>query len=441
MVTPFFLLLLCIALLPILAKRFWHSNLRKGIVSLGLSLPVVIYLIYHQMRFDDHSLALLAHTLLEYVDFIVPLAALYIIAGGIVLRGDIRPTPLANSTLLAVGATLANVIGTTGASMLLIRPMLRINKGRKFSAHVPVFFIFMVSNTGGLLLPVGDPPLLLGFLHGVDFFWTLSLWPHWLVANGLILTVFFIWDVVIRRYEPRISPGNLAGKPANTDPQPIRIDGLINLLFLAGILATIVLQSEALAGPFTAWARQYVPFFPNVHLGRPWNIIVMVLLAGLSWICTPKQLRRDNDFTWEAMIEVAVLFLGIFVTMAPALDLLEVHGQELGLTQPWQFFWLTGLLSGFLDNAPTYLTFATVAAGPRGLHGVMLHEPHILQAISCGAVFMGALSYVGNAPNFMVKTIAESAGYCMPTFFGYFLRAGMVLLPIYVAVTLLFFLT
>ena len=305
--------------------------------------------------------------------------------------------------------------------MLLIQPLSTINKHRASAIHVPIFFIFIVGNTGGLLTPVGDPPLLLGYLHGVDFFWTLSLWPHWLITNGLILAVFFVWDMLVRRSDDRL-PTSPPSPPKdqqvkNDPPQPIRLAGLVNLPLLVGILATIVLQ---------------VP--------RPWNTSIMALLTWLSWTYTPQELRRANRFGWEAILEVGILFLGIFITMVPALHLLETHGRDLGLKKPWHFFWSAGGLSAFLDNVPTYLTFATVAGGSQRLRQVMVEEPLILQAISCGAVFLGALTYVGNAPNFMIKAIAENAGYRMPSFFAYLLRASLVLLPIYAAVSCLFFL-
>ena len=416
-VLPFVLLLLSIALLPIVAGHFWHNNARKALVALILSGPVVAYLVHLEQTTGAPALARLTHALLDYADFIVLLTALYTVAGGIVVSAHFRPGPAVNAAFLLLGAVLANVIGTTGASMLLIRPVLRINRDRLHNRHVPVFFIFAVSNLGGLLTPLGDPPLFLGFLEGVDFFWTLSLWPVWLVGVGSVLAVFCLWDAVRWRHEPPI--------PAPTAEDTLRVRGLINVLFLAGILAAVLLQSEKVAGGWT--------------LERPWPALVMLAMAGLSLLATPGKLRAANDFSWGAMIEVAVLFAGIFVTMVPALELLKHPPAGFRLTGPAEYFWLTGLLSAVLDNAPTYMTFATFAAGDRTLAELMTAEPLILQAISAGAVFMGAMTYIGNGPNFMVKAIAEEAGYRMPTFFGYLGYSTLVLLPIFVLVTTLFF--
>lgn len=410
-VLPFIGLLLCIALLPILAEHFWHSNARKGLVVLCFSLPMLGYLPFH-----EHGLDLLGHAMVEYCEFIIPLGALFVISGGIVVRGHPRPTPLTNTLFIAAGAVLASFIGTTGASMLLIRPLLRINRTRTHHVHVPVFYIFAVSNTGGLLTPLGDPPLLMGFVRGVDFFWTLSSWPIWLTVNGLILAVFFVWDwridrrTELGRAEPREGPDFHPGDKNGG----IRLAGAWNFALMAGIMGAIIAQSS---------------FLP-----RPWSSLAMIVLAVLSLTLTPQELRRENHFSWEAILEVAVLFVGIFITMIAPLSILEVHGREFGISEPWQYFWLTGGLSAVLDNAPTYLTFATIAAGSTKLHGLMIEQPLILSAISCGAVFMGAMTYIGNAPNFMVKAMADHAGCKMPSFFGYVGYSGMVLLPIFAVV-------
>ena len=410
-VLPFAALLLAIALLPLLAAKFWHSNVNRALVSVGLALPVVGYLLYLQFAERQPALEILTHAVAEYIDFITMLAALYTVAGGIVVEAPFRPTPIVNTCFLAVGAVLANVIGTTGASMLLLRPLLRINLVRKNRGHLPIFFIFIVSNVGGLLTPLGDPPLFLGFLKGIDFFWTLSLLPHWAVVNALVLAVAFIWDALTYRREP--APETLPTRHGS-----FTMAGGINFVFLAGILAAVLLQS---------------------HLPHPWPSLAMAALALLSWFCTARELRERNGFTWEAMIEVAVLFVGIFITMIPALALLTQHRDQLGLDQPWEYFWLTGLLSGLLDNAPTYMTFATLAAGGPDFAALAHAQPRLLQAISAGAVFMGALTYIGNGPNFMVKSIAERMGYPMPSFFGYLAYSSAILLPIFALATWLFF--
>src|SRR5581483_1653810 len=252
---------------------------------------------------------------------------------------------LINTLFLATGAVLANFLGTTGASMILIRPTLRINLARQSNRHIPIFFIFIVSNLGGLLTPLGDPPLFLGFLRGVPFFWTLSLWPQWLIANGLVLATFFAWDswLYVREPKDEFAAGGMAP----------RLRGKVNFLFLAGILLAVLFQSETIAWETTNWLNQFFAC-PDLHLARPRGALVMAGMAVLSLVFTPRGLRQANAFTWEAILEVAVLFVGIFITMVPALELLKLHGKEFGLDQPWQFFWLAGSLSSFLDNAPTY---------------------------------------------------------------------------------------
>jgi Na+/H+ antiporter NhaD/arsenite permease-like protein len=434
-VAPFVLLLLGIALLPLVAEKLWHANRNKALVVLLLSVPVALYLVLQGPATNGRSLHELLHALSEYASFIILLAALYVVAGGIVLDGDLRALPTTNAIFLGVGCVLGNLIGTTGASMLLIRPVLRVNRQREHTRHLPVFFIFLVSNLGGLITPLGDPPLFLGFLRGIDFFWTFSLWPHWLVANGAVLAVFLAWDTLAYRRE---SPSAL--RHDAREIEPLRVRGLVNLLFLGGLLLAVLFQSERVTAPLREGINRFVAC-PDLTLRKPAGELVMIVMAGLSWWLTPTRLRVANAFTWSAIVEVAVLFLGIFVTMVPALALLSVHGPALGVTQPWQYFWLTGGLSSFLDNAPTYLTFATLAAGeaPEGIASLATTSPRILAAISCGAVFMGANTYVGNGPNFMVKAIADAHGYRTPSFFGYMVYSGLILVPLFAAMTPLFF--
>lgn len=430
-VIPFAALLLAIAILPLVAGHFWHSNLKKLLVSLGLAVPVLLYLVLGFGHDGSHALL---ESLIEYAQFIVLLGSLYTISGGIVLEGDLQPSAAVNTGLLLLGAVLANLVGTTGASMLLIRPFLKIN-GRRYSrTHLPVFFIFLVSNLGGLLTPLGDPPLFLGFLRGVRFDWTLGLWRHWLLAVGIVAAIFFVWDAIALRREPPHEMENVPGTG------PLRLRGVHNFVFLAGIVVVTLLLSDSIVQSVSV-------FLPASWLGDgmkwtalffPWGGVWMIVLALLAYLTTPSALRKENDFSWGAILEVAVLFIGIFITMVPALALLETDGDRLGIQFPWQYFWATGALSSFLDNAPTYLSFATLAGG-KDFAWLQDQQVVILQAISAGAVFMGANTYIGNGPNFMVKAIADEAGYPTPSFFGYMLYSGFILLPVFAIVTWVFF--
>jgi len=418
-VVPFVLLLLAIAVIPLRWGHFWQRNRNKALVSLVLGLPVAAWVAVH-----DPSVLL--HTAVEYVGFIALLAALYIIAGGIVLRGDLRATPAVNTGFLAVGALLANVIGTTGASMLLIRPLLQTNvPERRHVAHIPVFFIFVVSNCAGLLTPLGDPPLFLGYLRGVPFFWTLRLARQWLLTVVVLLTVFYLVD---RRAVAREPPG-IARRDAR-EFRPLKLRGTRNFVYLLAVVVAILVSSALPEGPVR-------------EIGRFGALVVM---AALSLLTTPRALRRENGFGYHPIQEVAILFAGIFATMIPALEILRSRGASLGVTEPWHFFWLSGALSSFLDNAPTYLTFVSLAQGlgATGDTAVALAGGHVsaslLAAISCGSVFMGANSYIGNGPNFMVKAIAEEQGVPMPSFGGYLLWSGGILLPVFGVITLVFFL-
>jgi Na+/H+ antiporter NhaD/arsenite permease-like protein len=436
---PFMLLLLAIAILPLLAGHWWERNRNKALVVVALAAPVVLYL---TSVWADAGQAVLLEKLAEYASFIILLASLYVISGGIYLQGSLSGTPLGNTGLLALGAVLANVIGTTGASVLMVRPLLRANAAREDKTHIVVFFIFVVSNCGGLLTPLGDPPLFLGFLKGVPFEWTLRLWPQWLLINLSLLVIFHIWDEVVLGREERRRPGSQYEQVL--EHEPLRVQGLLNVLFLLGIVATIFAAGRGLGNGGQSW-----PFGVQEA--------VMALLGIAAFLTTPSANHTRNRFTFGPIIEVAVLFAGIFVTMAPALAILNAWGQgqrtvaglAFGLREPWQFFWVTGVLSSFLDNAPTYLTFAVTACGLRGVadEGRFLdtflqqgpEAARLLAAIACGAVMMGANTYIGNGPNFMVKAIAEENGVRMPSFFGYMLYSGAILLPLFVVVTLVFF--
>jgi Na+/H+ antiporter NhaD/arsenite permease-like protein len=419
-VAPFTLMLLCIAVLPLAAGHMWEHNRNKAILSVVLGVPVLAGM----ARIAPTAIA---HTAHEYAAFIILLGALFVIAGGIVVRGTLAGTPGLNTGLLAIGAVLASLVGTTGASMLLIRPLLRANNVRKRIAHVVIFFIFVVSNAGGLLTPLGDPPLFLGFLRGVPFLWTLQLWKEWIFVNGALLALFYVVDSTLFRKEDLATPGDL-DEIAVKHQIPLQIVGKQNFLFLAGVVGVLLVS-----GSFR------LPL--GVQEGG------MLLMAVLSWITTPRPLRQENSFTWGPIVEVAVVFAGIFATMIPALQILNARGGELGLQSPAQFFWATGILSSFLDNAPTYLTFASTASGILGTDagslGQLLASDRgavLLRAISLGAVLMGANTYIGNGPNFMVKAIAEQGGVRMPGFFGYMAWSAGILIPLFGLVTWIFLL-
>jgi Na+/H+ antiporter NhaD/arsenite permease-like protein len=417
-VAPFGAILLGIAVLPLVAGRFWERNANKALVSVVLGAPIVAWI-------ATYDRTVLLHTAHEYVAFIVLLGSLYAIAGGVVVRGTLAGTPGLNTGLLGIGALLASLVGTTGASMLLVRPLLRANSVRRRKAHVLVFFIFVVSNAGGLLTPLGDPPLFLGFLRGVPFLWTLRLWREWAFVNGALLALFYVVDSTVFRREDLETPGDL-DEEAVRHQVPVHLAGAHNFLFLAGVVG-VLLAAGALSLP------------PGVQEAG------MLLMAGLSWATTPRTLRAENGFSWHPIVEVAVIFVGIFATMIPALAILNARGGELGLHAPWQFFWASGALSSFLDNAPTYLTFASAASGLAGTDAARLqeliahrHGAELLAAVSLGSVLMGANTYIGNGPNFMVKAIAEQSGVRMPSFFGYLAWSGAILLPIFAAVTWIF---
>jgi len=402
-VLPFVAMLLAIALFPLWLPHWWESNRSKLVVAAVLGAPVLVLYLARQP-------AALVHMAGDYISFIVLLTGLYVIAGGVLLRGDLEATPLVNTGFLATGSLLASLVGTTGASMLLIRPLLQTNRERARVTHTVVFFIFLVSNIGGMLTPLGDPPLFLGYLQGVPFAWTLRLWLPWLTMTASLLLLYYVWDTRHHAHETRE-----ALQRDHTQIEPLRIRGALNGLWLVGVVAAVAFLHE------------------------PVRELAILALAGISLWRTPKAIRRANQFTATPMVEVAVLFLGIFLTMIPALELLHVRGGELGVREPWQFFWATGTLSSFLDNAPTYLTFLALGQS-LGLPAEVVGMPHvILAAISVGAVAMGANTYIGNAPNFMVKAIAEAAGVRMPSFFGYMAYSGAVLLPLFVIVTILFF--
>jgi Na+/H+ antiporter NhaD/arsenite permease-like protein len=394
-VVPFALLLLAIAVLPLAAPAFWEHNKNKAIVAALLALPIAGWLL------TTNPEALL-HSASEYVSFLLLLGSLFVISGGIHLEGDLKATPLHNVGLLCFGGILANVLGTTGASMLLIRTVLRTNSQRENVEHLPFFFILVVSNCGGLLTPLGDPPLFLGYLRGVPFLWTLRLWPVWLFAMAWLLGAFYWVD---RRAYARETRAHLERDASEV--VPLSLLGWRNILLLLGVVGTVLLPS-------------------------PYRELGMLGLAAASVVLGPKQARTQNEFTFGPILEVAILFAGIFVTMIPALALLELHGKALGVSRPWHFFLASGSLSSVLDNAPTYLTFLSAAQG-LGLPADIVGVPSAyLAAISVGSVLMGANTYIGNGPNFMVKAIADVSGYRTASFGRHALGAILMLSPIYV---------
>jgi len=404
-VVPFVALLLVIALAPLGVPRWWHHNRNKALVAFLISVPVLFYL--GRTEIGRQLLLEKAH---EYAGFIVVIGALFMITGGIHIEGSLAGTPLVNTAMLAIGAVLSNLLGTTGASVLLIRPLLRANQRRKRVAHVVIFFIFIVGNCGGLLTPIGDPPLLLGYLKGVPFTWTLRLWPQWLALNGILLVLFNIWDRWANRDEVVV--------PSH---EPLRVRGAIELTALAGVMATILTSG---------------------------SLLVILIFAFVAYFLGSQERRTLNVFTFVPLVEVAVLFAAIFVTMTPVLEILNARAADFGLASPRQFFWAAGTLSSVLDNAPTYLAFAASAAGLQGIPphgpyiGALALDPHaakLLAAISTGSVFMGANTYIGNAPNFMVKAIAEGSGVRMPSFFGYMAYSVGLLVPLFVLVSVVFF--
>jgi Na+/H+ antiporter NhaD/arsenite permease-like protein len=415
---PFVGMLLSIAVLPLVVSKWWDSNGNKLILSIVVSLPVLMVIFQCEPQ-------LLLHSLLDYFSFLVLLGALFVISGGTYIRGTFAGTPLVNTVFLSAGAVLANLIGTTGASMLLIRPYMRANHARKRRAHLIVFFIFIVSNTGGLLTPLGDPPLFLGFLRGVPFQWTLSLLPQWGLVVGLLALVFNLFDQYVFNKEDVETPGALT-----EDVQPKRrlhVDGSINFIYLMGVMS-----AAGLSGYF-GWPRGI-------------QESLMIGMALLSWVTTPPKVHEANHFHLHPILEVAAIFLGIFITMVPAIEILHSRALALNLREPWHYFWMSGLLSSVLDNAPTYLTFTALATGVVGgqaenLRTLLNSElgTRLLTAVSCGAVFMGANTYIGNGPNFMVKSIAERSGIKMPSFAGYMLYSGLILIPLFVVVTVVFF--
>ena len=428
---PFVIMLLGIAVFPFIIGKWWEKNTNKLIISFILGVPTAIYLIVNGKAQN------LEHQLLnDYLPFIILLCSLFVVTGGIHLSGDIKAKPIINTGFLGLGWLLASVMGTTGAAMLLIRPVLATNSQRKYTAHTVLFFIALVANCGGLLTPLGDPPLFLLYLRGAEFTWFLHLLPEWALTGVLLLVIYYIMDSYYYKKE------DWTKLSADTrEVQPLRITGKINLLYLLGIVVAVALVNGSY---IDAMKAEDAPIWVK-YLRE----IILISLIFLSLYTTKKKVREDNHFAWGPIIEVAVVFLGIFTTMTPAMIFLRENASALGLTQPWQFYYCTGALSSFLDNAPTAVAFYELAFGldANTLNTLYNNAPIVasipeilLKAISIGAVFFGAMTYIGNGPNFMVKAIAEQSGVKMPSFFGYMIKFSLIiLLPIYIIVQLIFF--
>ena len=443
-IIPFVGILLSIAILPLVLDSHFlvhHGGKMSLVWALAFAIPYLI-------AFQGEAFYDILHIyLIDYIPFIILLWGLFTVAGGILVRGTLRGTPLVNTLLLLIGTAIASWVGTTGASMLLIRPLIRANAYRQNKIHLVIFFIFLVSNIGGSLTPLGDPPLFLGFLHNVPFFWTTTaLFPHMLFISVILIALFFVIDTFMFKREGGVVPDDGTN-------EPIRVDGLFNLVFLLGIVAAVLMS-----GSFK-WGEINI-FGVHVYWQNITRDVLIVVMGLLSLRFTPftGELRQANEFSWEPIEEVAKVFAGIFMTIIPALAILKAgeNGALRGLIgaikEPMHYFWITGILSSFLDNAPTYLTFFNTALGklhlteaviPEILSGQLTGPEHLefvklLTAISVGAVFMGANTYIGNAPNFMVKAIAEQSGIRMPSFFGYMLWSVVILVPLFVIVTLVF---
>lgn len=426
---PFGLMLLIIAVAPLIVAEWWDKNRHKLAVSLLLAIPTAVCLVMGGMAKE------LEHQLLsDYIPFIILLLALYVITGGIHLSGDIKAKPWVNTAFLAFGWFLASIMGTTGAAMLLIRPLLTTNQQREHKVHTVLFFIALVANCGGLLTPLGDPPLFMLFLRGAEFSWFASLFPQWLFIGAILLLLYFITDSFFYKKEHWTAISADA-----REHQPLRVQGKTNLVYLLFVILTVAFVHPGVIPQMAdAQAHLWIKYLRE---------LILVLLTLMSLHTTKRQVRYElNKFSWAPINEVAVLFFGIFVTMTPALAYLNANATTLGLNHTWQFFYATGALSSFLDNTPTAVALHSVASGltPDQLamfgNNIVAGIPEVLlQAICLGAVLFGAMTYIGNGPNFMVKAIAEESGVKMPSFFGYMFKFSLiVLLPVYILMQLIF---
>lgn len=433
---PFIGMLLSIAIFPLIAGKWWEKKKQYIVILWSL-----LFLIPFAVKY---SAGVMGETLLDivlndYMTFIILLFGLFCVSGNIAIKGNFSGAPKVNVILLLIGTLLSSWIGTTGASMIMIRPIMRANAWRKRKVQIIVFFIFLVSNIGGCLTPVGDPPLLMGFMRGVPFFWSLHLLPVFILNTAILLVVFFFLDR--RAYRKDIAEGHAPELTA--EKTNVRIEGIHNIIFIVMIVVAVILSGALSSLPLF---EKGISLTENTNLSAASVIEVAIILlaAFLSMKTTKKDVRIENQFSWAAIQEVAILFIGIFITMEPALLFLEAHGASLGLQHPWQMFWATGALSSFLDNTPTYLVFLTTAGTLGAATGITTSvgtiAPVMLKAISCGAVCMGANTYIGNAPNFMVRSMAEEGGVRMPSFFGYMAWSGSILIPVFFIDMLVFFL-
>lgn len=426
---PFVVMLLAIAIGPIIADNFWERNTNKLLVSVILSLPVIAFLLMRHL-----GEALVDTVFFDYLPFIILLLSLYVVTGGIHLGGDIKAKPIINTLFLAIGFVLASLMGTTGAAMLLIRPILTTNQQREHKMHTVLFFIALVANCGGLLTPLGDPPLFMLFLRGASFTWFAHMWAPWLFTGAILLLIYFLTDTYFYRKEEWV---NLSADCR--EKAPLSLSGKINFLWLLGIIASVAFINS---GFIPIMGEEHAPLYM-----RYLREMALIVLTILSLVTTSKKVRYEqNKFSWDSIIEVAALFIGIFVTMAPALIFLRQHAADLGLTHIWQYYYATGALSSFLDNTPTAVAFHSMATGlspevmaSMGTTMVAGIPEVLLKAICISAVFFGSMTYIGNGPNFMVKSIAQANGIEMPSFFGYMIKFSLiVLLPVYIIVQLLF---
>jgi len=441
-VIPFIGILLSIAIFPLVASHFWHHHYSKVSAAWALIFAIPFLFVYQGQAMYE----ILHIYFLDYIPFIILLWGLFTIAGGIYVKGSLSGTPAVNTIMILIGTVLASWVGTTGAAMIMIRPILRANAKRKKKVHTVVFFIFLVANIGGSLTPLGDPPLFLGFLHGVSFFWTLSLLPELLFTAMILLVIYFIWDTLVYRNEPDQKLSTVGER------EPLRVQGAFNFIFLLGVVAGVLFSGLVHLGEVTVLGI-------HMQIQSICRDIWIIMMGLLSLRLTAQSIRKSNEFSWFPIKEVAYLFAGIFMTIIPALAILKagskgaLAGIILAVDTPKQFFWITGTLSSFLDNAPTYLTFFNTALGKLGLAESSIREAfaagnfsasypqfeNLLRGISLGAVYMGANTYIGNAPNFMVKSIAEEAGINMPSFFGFMFKYSIiVLIPVFILMTLLF---
>ena len=426
---PFGVMLLSIAILPLVVPRFWGKNINKLLFVLVVSIPTAMMLsraglsenLKHQMLYD-------------YIPFIALLASLYVVTGGIHIHYTTTPRPIVNATIMFIGYGLASLVGTTGAAMLLIRPLLEINRDRQYKIHTILFFIAIVANCGGVLTPLGDPPLFLLYLRGAEFSWFQTLFPQWVFVGSVLIFLYVAIDTYIWKRKEVLG---VRPREVDEEDEPIKISfsGAVNLFYLSTILLSVACinpnEIPAMAAEDAPWYMRFL------------REIVLVTVMLLSIISTKRRVRKVNHFSWEPITEVAILFVGIFVTMTPALLYLNANAASLGVTEPAQFFYASGALSSFLDNAPTAVAFHTVAAGLPDVAGVPMVAgvpESMLTAIALGSVLFGAMTYIGNGPNFMVKAVAENDGLRMPSFFGYIFKFSLIiLLPTYILMAWMFF--